>query len=173
MTIYFDRLKTSVDNYEKSHWFNKQYDINTQKREFFEQKYHEVRRKEITIAYNYLYTLLQKNNNPSDGGVHYNDNYTLEQLSKIFDHLISNQYLDGGTPKEDFIYFFSGQGKSTQTQLKWIGSKVDAALFIEMFFSDDMTKWKKAEIIFGYHRLNKSITNCLKDNPFKELYETL
>lgn len=171
LTIYYDKLKTSVDNYEKSHWFDNQYDIKTQKREFFEQKYHEVRRKEITIAYNYLTALMGKTKSTSDNEMHYTEEYTIEQLNSIFDYLIEHKHLDPLTKREDFIYYFSGKGEKPLMPLRWIGTKINAAFFIDIF-SNDTKKWKKSQIVFGFTRLNNSLScRAYRDvkNPFDEL----
>lgn len=172
LTIYYDRLKTSVDNYEKSRWFSNQYDIKTQKREFFEQKYHEVRRKEISIACDYLTALIGKTNNTCDDEAHYKDIYTPQQLDIIFDYLIDNEYLDPKTQREDFVYYFSGRGEKPNVGLRWIGTKINAAFFIETFYIDDAKKWKKSQLIFGFTRLNNSLSSLSysdKTSPFIEL----
>lgn len=172
LTIYYDRLKTSMENYEKSRWFDNQYDIKTQKREFFEQKYHEVRRKEITIAYNYLTALMGKATSTNYDESHYIDIYTIEQLNTIFDYLIENKHLDPKAKREDFIYYFSGKGEIPLMPLRWIGTKINAAFFIEAFYDKDAKKWKKAERVLGFTRLNNSLS-CLsysdRKNPFEEL----
>lgn len=161
-----------MENYEKSRWFDNQYDIKTQKREFFEQKYHEVRRKEITIAYNYLTALMGKATSTNYDESHYIDIYTIEQLNTIFDYLIENKHLDPKTKREDFIYYFSGKGEIPLMPLRWIGTKINAAFFIDRFFDDDTKKWKKSQVVFGFTRLNNSLS-CLAyraaKNPFDEL----
>ena len=172
LIIYYDKLKTSVENYEKSHWFDNLYDIKTHKHEFFEQKYHEVRRKEITIAYNYLTALMGKTTSINDSESHYIDIYSIEQLNTIFNYLIENKQLDPNSKREDFIYYFSGKGDKPHLPLRWIGTKINAAFFIEAFYDDDIKKWKKAQVVFGFTRLNNSLS-CLsygdRQNPFGEL----
>ena len=52
--IYYNRLKKSLANYEKSHWFDYDFDINKNRRTYFEQKYHIIRRREISLACEFL-----------------------------------------------------------------------------------------------------------------------
>lgn len=176
--IYIDRFKTSLDNYEKSGWFENQFDINTEKRKFLEQKYHETRRKEIALAYKYLVSILNKEvDSDIKEESHYQDIYSIDQLEIIRKYLINNKYLHKDTSTEDFVYYFSGKGDKPQKPLQWIGYKIDAAFFIDTFYNKETKKWKKAQQVFGYERLDNSLS-CKsylinKVNPFKEFKDSL
>ena len=69
------------------------------------------------------------------------------QLTKLFDILLDNQWLDSRTNKEDFIYFFSGVGKEPTKRLKWVERSVILSLFLKAV-SLDSKLWLKASKIF-------------------------
>lgn len=182
--IYCDKFKESLANYEKSHWFDCDFDINKERRRYFEQKYHIIRRREITLACEFLEKLLNEpklisNNDKkvSDELSHYNLDYNEEQFKSIYDFLINGKYLESTTALEDFIYYFSGKGNKPHHGLKWIDKKVNLAIFINTFCNNDNKKWVKAKQIFGEDGLRQSNGNTAyrKDdnNPFEDLKNAL
>lgn len=70
-----------------------------------------------------------------------------EQLSTLCAKLIDKRWLDKNTNVDDFIYFFSGQGKEPTKRLKWMDSTVCLATFL-MLSTRDRSLWKKASYIF-------------------------
>lgn len=180
VVIYYNKFKESLANYEKSHWFDYDFDINKNRRTYFEQKYHIIRRKEISLACEFLEKLLNEpnpNNDISDGLSHYNLDYNEEQFKSIYNFLIDGKYLESTSTFEDFVYYFSGNGNKPQHGLKWLGSKVNLALFLAELCNNDGKKWEKAKNIFGVDGLAQSYSNTAyrksTNNPFEGLKDTL
>ena len=183
VVIYYNKFKESLANYEKSHWFDYDFDINKNRRTYFEQKYHIIRRKEISLACEFLEKLLNEpnpisyNDTVSDELSHYNLDYNEEQFKSIYNFLIDGKYLESTTALNDFIYYFSGNGDKPQHGLKWLGSKVNLALFLAELCNNDGKKWEKAKNIFGVDGLAQSYSNTAyrksTNNPFEGLKDTL
>lgn len=181
--IYYNKFKESLANYEKSHWFDCDFDINKDRRKYFEQKYHIIRRREISLACEFLEKLqnetnhISTNNKTPNKSFHYNLDYNEEQFNSIYAFLINGKHLESTTALEDFIYYFSGKGNKPQDGLKWIDKKVNLAIFINTFCNNDNKKWVKAKQIFGEDGLRQSNGNTAyrKDdnNPFEDLKNTL
>lgn len=181
--IYYKTLKESLANYEKSHWFDCDFDINKDRRKYFEQKYHIIRRREISLACEFLEKLLNEPNlisytdTVSDELSHYNLDYNEKQFQSIYDFLINGKYLESTSTFEDFVYYFSGNGNKPQHGLKWLGSKVNLALFLAELCNNDGKKWEKAKNIFGVDGLAQSYSNTAyrksTNNPFEGLKDTL
>lgn len=189
--IYYNRLKESLANYEKSNWFDYDFDINKNRRTYFEQKYHIIRRREITLACKFLEELMDKSNQISTKDKvtdkvtnevtdevtnelsHYNLNYNKEQFKFVYDHLISDKYIDSTTTLEDFIYYFSGNGNKPKNGIKWLSTKVNLSLFIGEFCFNVDKKWKIAKDIFGYNGLAQSYSNSNQKNHFVSLKKAL
>lgn len=112
VVIYYNKFKESLANYEKSHWFDYDFDINKDRRKYFEQKYHIIRRREITLACEFLEKLqnetnhISTNNKTPNKSFHYNLNYNEEQFKSIYTFLVDGKYLESTTALEDFIYYF-------------------------------------------------------------------
>lgn len=183
VVIYYNKFKESLANYEKSHWFDYDFDINKNRRTYFEQKYHIIRRKEISLACEFLGKLLNEPNpisytdTVSDELSHYNLDYNEKQFQSIYDFLINGKYLESTSTFEDFVYYFSGNGNKPQHGLKWLGSKVNLALFLAELCNNDGKKWEKAKNIFGVDGLAQSYSNTAyrksTNNPFEGLKDTL
>lgn len=183
VVIYYNRLKKSLANYKKSHWFDCDFDINKDRRKYFEQKYHIIRRREITLACEFLEKLqnetnhISTNNKTPNKSFHYNLNYNEEQFKSIYTFLVDGKYLESTTALEDFIYYFSGKGDKPHHGLKWIDKKVNLAQFIDTLCNKENRKWVIAELIFGEYGLRQSNGNTAyrKDdnNPFEDLKNTL
>lgn len=177
--IYYNKFKESLANYEKSHWFDCDFDINKDRRKYFEQKYHIIRRREITLACKFLEELMDKSNQISTKDKvtnelsHYNLNYNKEQFKFVYDHLISDKYIDSTTTLEDFIYYFSGNGNKPKNGIKWLSTKVNLSLFIGEFCFNVDKKWKIAKDIFGYNGLAQSYSNSNQKNHFVSLKKAL
>ncbi len=181
--IYCDKFKESLANYEKSHWFDCDFDINKERRRYFEQKYHIIRRREITLACEFLEKLLNEpkpifvNDKESDELSHYNLDYNEVQFKSIYTFLVDGKYLESTTTLNDFIYYFSGKGDKPQHGLKWLGSKVNLALFLAELCNNEDKKWEKAKNIFGVNGLAQSYSNTAykksSKNPFEGLKDTL
>ena len=181
--IYYNRLKESLANYEKSNWFDYDFDINKNRRTYFEQKYHIIRRREITLACKFLEKLLNEpkatfaNDKESDELSHYNLDYNEVQFKSIYTFLVDGKYLESTTTLNDFIYYFSGKGDKPQHGLKWLGSKVNLALFLAELCNNEDKKWEKAKNIFGVNGLAQSYSNTAykksSKNPFEGLKDTL
>lgn len=179
VVIYYNRLKESLINYEKSHWFDYDFSINEDRRKHFEQKYHVIRRREITLACEFLDKLLNGSlDNPNNKELidelsHYNLSYNDEQFKLIYDFLIEGKYIDTSITLENFIYYFSGKGEKIQNGLKWKNSKVNLALFLAELCNDEDKRWEKAKNIFGVDGLAQSYSNTAyrknASNPFEEL----
>lgn len=73
--------------------------------------------------------------------------FDTEQLSTLCAKLIEKKWLDKNTKIDDFIYFFSGQGKEPVKRLRWMDSTVFLATFL-MLSTRDRSLWKKASHIF-------------------------
>lgn len=182
--IYYNKFKESLANYEKSHWFDCDFDINKDRRKYFEQKYHIIRRREISLACEFLEKLLNESKPISNNDkkvsnelFHYNLDYNEEQFKSIYTFLIDGKFLKSTTPFEDFIYYFSGNGTKPHYGLKWIDKKVNLAQFIDTLCNKENKKWVRAELIFGEDGLRQSNGNTAyrKDdnNPFEDLKNTL
>lgn len=183
VVIYYNKFKESLANYEKSHWFDYDFDINKNRRTYFEQKYHIIRRKEISLACEFLEKLLNEpnlisyNDTVSDELSHYNLDYNEEQFKSIYNFLIDGKYLESTTDLNDFIYYFSGNGDKPQHGLKWINKKVNLALFLAELCNNEEKKWERAKNIFGVDGLAQSYSNTAyrksTNNPFEGLKDTL
>lgn len=158
--------------------------INKERRRYFEQKYHIIRRREITLACDFLEKLLNEpklisNNDKkvSNELFHYNLNYNEEQFKSIYTFLIDGKFLESTTALEDFIYYFSGNGAKPYHGLKWIDKKVNLAQFIDTLCNKEKKKWVIAELIFGEDGLRQSNGNTVyrknDNNPFEDLKNTL
>lgn len=182
--IYYNKFKESLANYEKSHWFDCDFDINKERKRYFEQKYHIIRRREITLACDFLEKLLNEpklisNNDKkvSNELFHYNLNYNEEQFKSIYTFLVDGKYLESTTALNDFIYYFSGKGDKPKNGLKWIDKKVNLAQFIDTLCNKEKKKWVIAELIFGEDGLRQSNGNTVyrknDNNHFEDLKNTL
>ena len=76
------------------------------------------------------------------------EGYSVETMTAVFEYLISNRYLDAHTSKEDFIYYFTGEGEIPTNRLKWRTNKVETAIFIETLFGEAKKKWDITSYIF-------------------------
>lgn len=175
--IYYNKLKKSLDGYQKSHWFDKIYDIKTNRREYWEQRYHEVRMKEIKIAFNYLHELIHGVPRSTINVVsqkYFKVNYTEEQLNDIYNGLVKDGYLREDTKINDFIYFFSGKGEIPTELLEWKSTKGKLALFIDYFVEDNKNKWViTANIFKGTIPENlKNSLNTEKNNGREDFFKT-
>lgn len=182
VVIYYNKFKESLANYEKSKWFDYDFDINKNRRTYFEQKYHIIRKREITLACEFLEKLLNETihatkDKGSDELFHYNLCYNEEQFKAVYDFLINCNYLDSTTALNDFIYHFSGEGEKTQNGLKWKSSKVNLSLFIAELCNNEDKKWEKAKNIFGFDGLAQSYSNTAyrknTSNPFVNIISRL
>ena len=184
VVIYYNKFKESLANYEKSHWFDYDFDINKNRRTYFEQKYHIIRRKEISLACEFLEKLLNEPNPISNNEKkvsnklpHYNLDYNEEQFKSIYTFLVDGEYLESTTALNDFIYYFSGKGDKPHHGLKWIDKKVNLAQFIDTLCNKENKKWVIAELIFGEYGLRQSYGNTAyrknDNNPFEDLKNTL
>ena len=69
-------------------------------------------------------------------------------ISKLYDVLCTEGYIDGQTTKDDFIYFFSGKGNYPSKKINWKGKKVLLAILIGNLHTPPFTDWKTTEAIF-------------------------
>ncbi len=84
-----------------------------------------------------------------------------KKLKKLCDKLINCGYLEKSTAIDDFIYFFSGKGKTPNKHLNWIKSNIDLAIFLDCYFIKlkITPQWTKAQKIFDKKNLKQSRKN--------------
>lgn len=179
VNIFHNKFKCTLEDYEQNYRFGIAFDINTDKWKYFSQKYHTIRKEEITLACKFLDELLNNkttnltNHKTLDESFHYNLDYNEKQFNYVYDFLINGKFLNTNTTLEDFIYYFSGKGNKAQNGLKWEGSKVNLALFINELCNTEGKKWEKAQNIFGVSGLSQSCNNTnyrkSDNNPFEKL----
>ena len=183
LVIYENEFKQSIENYAHSHWFDVEYDITKHPRKHLARRYHEIRKRQIELVLKYI----EKVRNPKitnpiasteasvDNRPPHFEGHTVEKMTKVFEYLISKGHLDGNTAKEDFIYYFTGEGEIPSVKLKWRTAKINTAIFIETLFCEVQKKWHITSYIFDeantyaniYSRkLNTVFTD--KEEIFKE-----
>ena len=85
------------------------------------------------------------------------------KLIEVCNKLIDGCFLDKSTSTDDFVYFFSGRGKTPEQNLIWIGNNVELAFFLDSYFTkfknDIPEKWKIAQKIFNRKNLRQSLKN--------------
>lgn len=165
LLIYENRFKQSLEGYSKSSWFDVEYNRLDQPREFFTRKFHEVRRRQIELALEYIEKVKNPqltNNNDSMGMERqpYYEGFSEDEINSLFDFLMERRYLDCETLREDFIYYFTGKGEQPQNILKWCQSNVQLAILIGTLCDKDDKLWAKAERIFGIAHLKSSYNNA-------------
>jgi hypothetical protein len=156
LVMYENRFKKSLSGYARSRRFDVEYDIKKNPRKFFERKYHEVRKRQIELILEYIEKVKNPNStNPIASAEASVDNRpphfegrTVEKMTKVFEYLISKGHLDGNTAKEDFIYYFTGEGEIPSVKLKWRTAKINTAIFIETLFGEAKKKWDITSYIF-------------------------
>ena len=138
--IYYNRLKESLANYEKSNWFDYDFDINKNRRTYFEQKYHIIRKREITLACEFLEKLLNEpkpifvNDKESDELSHYNLDYNEVQFKSIYTFLVDGKYLESTTTSSTTSIDSSGNFSLSFLSIKAINSSTEVA-FIKLFLN--------------------------------------
>ena len=179
LPIYYNKLKKSIEGYDKSHWFDNEYDIKTNKRKFLEQKYHEVRRKEIINAFNFLHQLInsesiddsQKEKEGESKCMAFSPKYDDEKLHEIYQLLIDKDIIDEDTDFNDFRFYFSGRGEKPTKRLKWVGTGTDLAIFIHHFYYTEEKKWEKTKFVFdkeyNYPSVIERLGSRKKEDPFE------
>lgn len=183
LPIYYNKLKKSIEGYDKSHWFDNEYDIKTDKRKFLEQKYHEVRRKEIINAFNYLHQLMNGESiDDAQKGeesvcMSFSPKYDDEKLLEIYQYLIDNDFIDTKTDFKDFCYYFSGKGEIPTKRLKWVGTGTDLAIFIHHFYYTEEKKWEKTKFVFdkeyNYPSVIERLGSRKKEDPFVDFADKI
>ena len=156
LLIYENRFKQSLEGYVKSKWFDEEFDRKQNPCEFFTRKYHEVRKRQIELALEYI----EKVKNPRttnlsvqsetsvENVVPHFEGYSTEVITDVFEYLIDIKYLDAHTSKEDFLYYFTGEGEIPTNRLKWRANKVDTAIFVETLFGKSKKRWDITAYIF-------------------------
>lgn len=166
LLIHENRFKESLEGYAKSKWFDEVYDRKKQPQEFFMQKYHEVRKKQIELALAYIEkiknpnitTLIESNEGSVEKAVPHFEGYSVQKITELYNFLIERGYLDAHTPEDDFIYYFTGEGKVPASCLKWCKTKNKntLSLFVKNLVGDQAHFWEKSEKIFGVTGLKGS-----------------
>lgn len=168
---YYNKLKRSLDRYNRSKQFDKNYDLKTQRRLFLTQKYHIERRRQISIAYEFLRPLFEQHSvkeerqsqNPRDPNC-FSNLYTPQQLDAIFDYLVQEHYLEHPYSKDAFIYYFSGAGKQEDFVFRWRErANTHLTIFIKTFFPNESKIWHKTQKIFGVRNLSKITSRWVSD----------
>lgn len=100
-----------------------------------------------------------------------------DKLIELYNRLIKHNYLDKDTSIEDFIYFFSGNGKTPTCSLLWRGNNVELGVFLDCYFIiyqyEIENKWQISHKIFEKKGLRQSLNNANNNtNPkiMKERY---
>ena len=172
LLIHENRFKESLEGYAKSKWFDEVYDRKKQPQEFFMQKYHEVRKRQIELALAYIEkiknpnitTLIESNEGSVEKAVPHFEGYSVQKITELYNFLIGRGYLDAHTPKDDFIYYFTGEGNVPTNGMKWVGKNVDLSILITLLFGhNDERRWKKSEEIFDKKYLRSSYSNIRFD----------
>lgn len=85
----------------------------------------------------------------------------VEKLEHLCYKLINHGYLEKSTSTNDFVYFFSGNGKIPNEHLKWIKSNIELAMFLDCCFIklNIKPRWKISEKIFNVKNLKQSRNN--------------
>lgn len=156
LVIYENRFKKSLSGYARSNRFSVEYDIKKNPRKFLEQKYHEVRKRQIELILEYIEKVkTPEGTNPIvstkasvDNRPPHFEGYSSEVMTDVFEYLIDKRYLDTQTSKEDFLYYFTGEGEIPTNRLKWRTNKVETAIFIETLFGEAKKKWDITSYIF-------------------------
>lgn len=165
LVIYENEFKQSIENYANSHWFDVEYDITKHPRKHLARRYHEIRKRQIELVLKYIEKVKNPNSaNPIGSAEASVDNRppyfkggTVEEMTMLFDYLVTNRYLLE-TSKENFIYYFTGEGEPPTSCLQWNMDKKKNTLsiLIATMFKGEKDFWDKAERIFGVKGLKGS-----------------
>lgn len=97
-------------------------------------------------------------------------------IDKLYDCLSAEGYIDGQTSKDDFIFYFSGNGNYPTKKIKWKGKKVLLAILIAKLHTGFSTDWKTTEAIFEDVKgdnLKKQFNNIKTDNKSELIIDQL
>ena len=156
LLIYENEFKQSIERYKTSHWFDDDFGKEEKSHDYYARKYHEIRKRQIELILKYIEKVKNPNStNPIglaeasvDNRPPHFEGRTVEKMTKVFEYLISKGHLDGNTVKEDFIYYFTGEGEIPTVKLKWRTAKINTAIFIETLFGEVQKKWHITSYIF-------------------------
>ena len=165
LLIYENEFKQSIENYKTSRWFNDDFGKEEKSPDYYARKYHEIRKRQIELILKYIEKVKNPNStNPIGSAEASVDNRppyfkggTVEEMTMLFDYLVTNRYLLE-TSKENFIYYFTGEGEPPTSCLQWNMDKKKNTLsiLIATMFKGEKDFWDKAERIFGVKGLKGS-----------------
>lgn len=156
LLIYENIFKETIERYKTSHWFNEDFGKEEKTLEYYARKYHEIRKRQIELVLKFIEKVKNPRiTNPTvsselcvENVTPHFEGYSVETMTAVFEYLISNRYLDAHTSKEDFIYYFTGEGEIPTNRLKWCAKKVYSTIFIETLFGEVKNKWDITSYIF-------------------------
>lgn len=156
LLIYENEFRRSIENYKTSHWFNDDFGKEEKTLDYYARKYHEIRKRQIELILKFIEKVKNPRiKNPTvsselcvENVTPHFEGYSVETMTAVFEYLISNRYLDAHTSKEDFIYYFTGEGEIPTNRLKWRAYKVDTAIFVETLFGKSKKRWDITAYIF-------------------------
>jgi len=109
--------------------------------------------------------------------LHFTKSFTDNERKSLFNGLVSYDFIPKDTDYNNFAFVFGGAETAAFEPLLWLKDTQDLKIFIDTFFTNEKSKWKKTISCFmdnqGKEINYNSIRNLnpkYKDNPSSETY---
>lgn len=174
LTTFQRRLKKVLGEYESSIIFNIRYRYRENKYKFWEQHYHLFRREQVTRTITYIDGVLKEQEAKREASKrcstdYYHTQFSDEKLTRVYDYLMEQGYLQADNTLQEFVYYFSGRGEKPTKKLTWCGEfpMVKLSHFLHVIAGCDGEKWKKAKMVFTTATNLAAALNNSSQNKFE------
>lgn len=171
---YKSRLSTSLYRYGRSNRFAYIVSYEEDKRKYWEQQYHKLRYEIISAVLKSIADVVNSKKISKSTGktqpadVYLDVGYEKNDLEKYFENLREYCMISKESSKEDFMYYFIGDGQKPQKKIQWVHQLKYLALFIWLLYGDRECDWKTVEQIFTSKHNLKYLKNILYNQKNKK-----
>ena len=168
-----NRLAQSLYRYSKSNRFAYPVSYEENVRKYWEQRYHKLRYEMISAVLKCITNVVDsKKTSKSTSNTQPTDVYLelgckKNDLEKYFENLRENYMISKESNKEDFMYYFTGEGEKPQKRIQWVNQLKYLAIFIWLLYDGRPCEWKVVEKIFESKRNLKYLKNILYNQKNK------
>lgn len=171
---YKERLSRSLYNYSRSNRFAYTVSYEEDKRKFWEQQYHKLRYEIISAVLKSITDVVNsKKISKSASKSQPTDSYlyigcSKNDIERYFDNLRENYMISKESSKDDFIYYFTGDGQKPNKKIQWVNQLKFLAIFISELYGSRDCEWKIVEQIFESKYNLKYLKNILYNQRNKK-----
>lgn len=171
---YKSRLSTSLYRYSRSNRFAYSVSYEEDKRKYWEQQYHKHRYEIISVVLKSITDVVNsKKISKSASKSQPTDSYlyigcSKNDIERYFDNLRENYMISKESSKDDFIYYFTGDGQKPNKKIQWVNQLKFLAIFISELYGSRDCEWKIVEQIFESKYNLKYLNNILYNQRNKK-----